>query len=73
MVGRLAGELEQDVACIQEWGERLRACRDIEFVITHGDGPGNILKDASGEIYLVDWDDVLLAPARARYLVPFTR
>ena len=31
-------------------------------MITHGDGPGNVLQDPSGEIYLVDWDDVMLAP-----------
>ena len=62
IVGGLAGELEQDVERVQEWGDRLRVCRDIEFVITHGDGPGNVVKDESGEIYLIDWDDVLLAP-----------
>jgi spectinomycin phosphotransferase len=32
------------------------------MVVTHHDAPGNILKDAAGGIYLVDWDDVMLAP-----------
>ncbi|MBZ0297468.1 MAG: aminoglycoside phosphotransferase family protein [Anaerolineae bacterium] len=30
--------------------------------LTHGDAPGNVLKTAQGALYLVDWDDLLLAP-----------
>jgi len=41
-------------------------CKDIsfDFVITHGDAPGNILvdKDQNQNIYLIDWDTILLAP-----------
>lgn len=33
-----------------------------EWVLTHGDAGGNIIKDARGKIYLIDWDDLLLAP-----------
>ncbi|MFZ0545017.1 MAG: phosphotransferase [Candidatus Promineifilaceae bacterium] len=40
-------------------------CRDTKWqmVITHGDAPGNILVKSPQDIYLVDWDDLLLAPA----------
>ena len=34
-----------------------------EMVITHGDAPGNVLVKSFEDIYLVDWDEVLLAPA----------
>lgn len=40
------------------------ACRaaGLSRVLTHGDAPGNDLRDAAGNIYLVDWDEILLAP-----------
>lgn len=40
-------------------------CKKAPFklVITHGDAPGNILVDKDQNIYLVDWDSILLAPA----------
>lgn len=40
-------------------------CRQSQFdnVLTHGDAPGNTLQDNNGNLFLVDWDDVKLAPA----------
>lgn len=35
----------------------------LDFVVTHGDAPGNVLVKAPDDIYIVDWDDILLAPA----------
>jgi spectinomycin phosphotransferase len=35
---------------------------DLECVLTHGDPSGNILMTGEGELYLIDWDDLLLAP-----------
>jgi len=32
-------------------------------VITHGDAPGNILVKSPKNFYIIDWDDILLAPA----------
>ncbi len=37
--------------------------QDYDMKITHGDAPGNILVKDSQTLYLVDWDDILLAPA----------
>jgi hypothetical protein len=31
-------------------------------VITHGDAPGNIMVADDGTLYVIDWDDLLLAP-----------
>ena len=66
-------ELQQEVAPIRaslEAGltrfrsliQDIRASAQPPMVVTHHDAPGNVLKDAAGRIYLVDWDDVMLAP-----------
>jgi len=34
-----------------------------QMVLTHGDAPGNILVKSPDDFYIVDWDDILLAPA----------
>ncbi len=36
--------------------------KPAEVVLTHGDAPGNVLVDQKGEVYIVDWDEILLAP-----------
>jgi spectinomycin phosphotransferase len=33
------------------------------FVITHGDAPGNVLVKSADDLYIIDWDDISLAPA----------
>jgi hypothetical protein len=39
-------------------------CREQRWqgVITHGDAPGNVLVKSFEDIYLIDWDEILLAP-----------
>jgi thiamine kinase-like enzyme len=37
--------------------------QEWQMVITHGDAPGNILVKSPKDFYIVDWDDMLLAPA----------
>ncbi len=37
--------------------------RDLEFVLCHGDlHPGNLFLSDQGDLYIVDWDDAILAP-----------
>ncbi len=36
---------------------------ELDNVVTHGDAPGNVLVKSPNDIYIVDWDDILLAPA----------
>jgi hypothetical protein len=45
--------------------EIARGCRaaGLESVVTHGDWPFNLLQTADGTTHLVDWDELLLAPA----------
>lgn len=47
-----------------EFKKVIRSCKRISFkgYITHGDAVGNILEDANQELFLVDWDDLLVAP-----------
>jgi len=33
-----------------------------KYFITHGDMPGNLMIDEKDKIYIVDWDDILMAP-----------
>ena len=33
-----------------------------DFVITHGDAPGNVLVKSADDLYIIDWDGILLAP-----------
>ena len=35
----------------------------FELVVCHGDWPFNLLQSADGAIFLIDWDDLPLAPA----------
>jgi spectinomycin phosphotransferase len=56
------GALEEGWAAFQEIA---RACRaaSFEMVVTHGDWPFNLLEGADATLHLVDWDELLLAPA----------
>ncbi len=57
-----AAELREDWAAFERVAEQCRAA-NLRYVITHGDAPGNVLKDVQNNIFLVDWDEILLAPA----------
>ena len=59
---------EQENAIADGWaalGEIARACRATSFalVVSHGDWPFNLLQSADGTVFLIDWDELLLAPA----------
>jgi hypothetical protein len=43
----------------------LEKCRGQKYnlVVTHGDAGGNILVKTPKNLYLIDWDDIMLAPA----------
>ncbi|MDP8923651.1 MAG: aminoglycoside phosphotransferase family protein [Chloroflexota bacterium] len=58
---------EHATAIADDWvafGEVARVCRaaSFELVLTHGDWPFNLLQGADGTLYLIDWDELLLAP-----------
>lgn len=42
----------------------------LPFVITHGDAGGNTLVKSADDIYLIDWDGLLWAPAERDIWVP---
>lgn len=37
--------------------------KDWQMLLTHGDAPGNILVKSPTDFYIVDWDNILFAPA----------
>ncbi|MFI7430029.1 phosphotransferase enzyme family protein [Micromonospora sp. NPDC049836] len=60
---RAAGaDLDRLLAAVDRLGAELRA-RPAELVVCHGDPHlGNLLLGADGQVWLIDWDDAVLAP-----------
>jgi thiamine kinase-like enzyme len=43
----------------------IQECKNVSsdnFVLTHGDAPGNVIVNNSGELFVIDWDAMMLAP-----------
>lgn len=54
--------ISQLVTRAEQLAEELQA-RSLEFVLCHSDlHPGNLLLDTSSELFIVDWDNPILAP-----------
>jgi spectinomycin phosphotransferase len=50
------------IATLEKSAEVLRS-RTIPFVICHADlHPANLLRDLAGHVYVIDWDEMMLAP-----------
>ena len=50
-------------------------CNQVDFplVITHGDPGGNVLAKSPTDLFLVDWDEIMLAPAERDIWIHDTR
>lgn len=59
---RYFGELEADFAEYEALSASLGQRSSEGWGITHGDGPGNVMVAEDNTLYLIDWDDLLLAP-----------
>ena len=56
------------VAIMEELAGVLRS-RSLPFVVCHADlHPANLLCDRSGRVFVIDWDDVMLAPKERDFL-----
>ncbi|MCB0081406.1 MAG: aminoglycoside phosphotransferase family protein, partial [Caldilineaceae bacterium] len=57
----------EDILATLTYMERLRTqieARPIDWVLTHGDpNLDNVIKDAGGQLHLVDWGDMAIGPA----------
>jgi spectinomycin phosphotransferase len=43
--------------------------RDLPYVICHADlHPANLLRDRTGHVFVIDWDEVMLAPKERDFL-----
>jgi hypothetical protein len=61
-VAEREAEIKGGWATYERIAEACRA-KQFEFVVTHTDWPFNVMERASGGIVLIDWDELLLAPA----------
>ncbi|MBL8162645.1 MAG: aminoglycoside phosphotransferase family protein [Anaerolineae bacterium] len=55
-------EMRHDWAQFETLCARLRIAPP-PLVLTHGDAPGNVLVQSPDVIFIIDWDEILLAPA----------
>lgn len=62
IIAQLRADCFEYIAKIEDLTKRLSGCNPT-LVLTHGDGPGNVIQDKDGQLYVIDWDDLLLAPA----------
>jgi spectinomycin phosphotransferase len=54
-------DIRNHYAMLQELSAQCRQMK-IDVVITHGDAGGNVLVKSPADLYLIDWDEILLAP-----------
>ncbi|HJT55623.1 MAG TPA: aminoglycoside phosphotransferase family protein [Ktedonobacteraceae bacterium] len=56
------------VAALEKLAEILQS-RTLPYVICHADlHPANLLRDSAGHVFVIDWDEVMLAPKERDFL-----
>jgi len=56
------------VTSLEKLAEVLKA-RPLPYVICHADlHPANLLRDSAGRVFVLDWDEVLLAPKERDFI-----
>ena len=56
------------IASLEKLAAELQS-RTLPYVICHADlHPANLLRDASGHVFVIDWDEVMLAPKERDFL-----
>ncbi len=56
------------VISLEELGRRLRS-RTRPYVICHADlHPANLIRDRAGRVFIIDWDEVMLAPKERDFI-----
>lgn len=60
--------IHQVLAALEMLGSVLQG-QSLPYVICHADlHPANLLRDAAGHVYVIDWDEVMLAPKERDFL-----
>ncbi|HET8912478.1 MAG TPA: phosphotransferase [Ktedonobacteraceae bacterium] len=60
--------IQTAVASLDELGRMLQQ-RSLPFVIAHADlHPANLLRDGHGQVFVIDWDEVMLAPKERDFI-----
>lgn len=58
----LLNRLEEELANLESLQSQLRNS-ELDFVLCHGEpSPGNIMVGNNGNVYLIDWDEPIIAP-----------
>lgn len=56
------------VAYLEKLAQVLRS-RSLPYVVCHADlHPANLLRDSSGRVFVIDWDEVMLAPKERDFI-----
>jgi len=61
IIGENESEIRRNYANFLTLAEKCKG-KEWEMVVTHGDAPGNILVKSAKDIYIIDWEDIMLAP-----------
>jgi len=60
--------IHMGVTSLEKLAEVLKA-RPFPYVISHADlHPANLLRDPAGHVFVIDWDDVMLAPKERDFI-----
>jgi len=55
-------EIRSDWDTFQQIIQECKNLSQDRFVLTHGDAPGNVIVNNSGELFVIDWDAIMFAP-----------
>jgi len=55
-------ELRKDWDTYKQTIQECKALSIDNYVLTHGDAPGNVMVDVHGDLNVIDWDEIMLAP-----------
>ncbi|MGG4169141.1 phosphotransferase [Rossellomorea vietnamensis] len=68
---RKRGDILNLVERTEELGQRLKEHDKSGFVLCHGDiHPGNVMIDEDSKLFIVDWDDPVMAPVERDLMFP---
>jgi spectinomycin phosphotransferase len=60
--------IEKALTSLEQLAEVLQP-QPLPYVIAHADlHPANLLRDAAGQVFLLDWDEVMLAPRERDFI-----
>lgn len=56
-------EIRQDWKRFHKLLKQCKSEKNTDYRLTHGDAVGNVMKSSRDELFIIDWDEIKLAPA----------